>query len=201
MPAMAPMTAIELSAAQRLWQQGWYRPAAPVPSVNCSARAVNAMIDLIVLHCISLPPGAYGGDEVERLFTNRLDWDAHPYFGSIRGLRVSAHFYIRRDGKLRQFVSTEACAWHAGASCYRGRSNCNDDSIGIELEGLVGATFQPAQYQTLGRLCSALVQRYPIAHIAGHQHIAPGRKQDPGSAFDWQCLQQALGLGNDHFPH
>lgn len=197
---MALMTATELNASQRLWQHGWYRPAAPVPSVNCSARPASAVIDLIVLHCISLPPGAYGGDEVERLFTNMLDWNAHPYFTSLRGLRVSAHFYIRRDGQLRQFVSTEACAWHAGASCYRGRSNCNDDSIGIELEGLVGATFLPAQYQALGRLCSALVQRYPVAHIAGHQHVAPGRKQDPGPGFDWQYLQQALALDINHFP-
>lgn len=157
-------------------------------------------MDLIVLHSISLPPGEYGGPEVEQLFTNRLDWDAHPYFQQIRGIEVSAHFYIRRDGELVQFVDANTRAWHAGASQWRGRVNCNDDSVGIELEGLEGQTFESAQYATLGSLCRALMQRYPIAHIAGHEHIAAGRKQDPGPGFDWARLQQDLAGSPACFP-
>ena len=158
------------------------------------------MVDLIVLHSISLPPGQYGGDEVQRLFTNQLDWNQHPYFKSIEGLQVSAHFYIRRNGDLWQFVSTDDRAWHAGASCYRGRSNCNDDSIGIELEGLEGGAFEASQYETLTSLCAALLQRYPVTHLAGHEHIATGRKNDPGPGFDWLRLHQALGLPAQYFP-
>ncbi len=153
-----------------------------------------------MLHSISLPPGVYGGPEVEQLFTNTLDWDAHPYFRQIRGMEVSAHFFIRRDGELVQFVDADARAWHAGASCWRGRDNCNDDSIGIELEGLEGEAFEPAQYTTLGQLCRQLQARYPVAHIAGHEHIAPGRKQDPGPGFDWTRLQHELGWSLAHFP-
>lgn len=145
-----------------------------------------------MVHSISLPPGRYGGDEVQRLFTNRLDWDAHPYFGQIRGLEVSAHFYIRRDGALWQFVSADDRAWHAGASQWRGRANCNDDSVGVELEGLEGDRFEDAQYDVLAVLAAALADRYPIAHVAGHEHIAPGRKQDPGPGFDWRRLGRLL---------
>jgi AmpD protein len=126
-------------------------------------------------------------------FCNTLDWDAHPYYQSIRGLEVSAHFLIRRDGRLLQFVSTDRRAWHAGVSHYRGRHNCNDDSIGIELEGLEGQTFEAAQYTALAALCRALANTYPIAHIAGHEHVAPGRKADPGPGFDWLCLRATLG--------
>jgi len=140
----------------------------------------GAHIDLVVIHSISLPPGVYGGPEVEALFTNTLDWDAHPYFEQIRGMEVSSHFFIRRDGRLIQFVSCDDRAWHAGRSHYRGRDNCNDDSIGIELEGLEGLTFEDAQYNTLINLCQAIATHYPLAHIAGHEHVAPGRKQDPG---------------------
>ena len=153
-----------------------------------------------MLHSISLPPGEYGGPEVEQLFTNRLDWDAHPYFQQIRGIEVSSHFFIRRDGELLQFVDADARAWHAGASQWRGRSNCNDDSVGIELEGLEGQTFEPDQYRRLGQLCRSLMQRYPIAHIAGHEHIAPGRKQDPGPGFDWAWLQHDLAGASARFP-
>ncbi len=153
-----------------------------------------------MLHSISLPPGVYGGPEVEQLFTNTLNWDAHPYFGQIRGMEVSAHFFIRRDGELVQFVDADARAWHAGASCWRGRDNCNDDSIGVELEGLEGETFEAAQYATLSRLCQQLQARYPVAHVAGHEHIAPGRKLDPGPGFDWARLQRALGWSLAFFP-
>ena len=153
-----------------------------------------------MLHSISLPPGHYGGDEVQQLFTNRLDWDADPYFETLRGLEVSAHFYVRRNGELWQFVSGDARAWHAGASSWRGRANCNDDSIGIELEGLEGERFEPAQYETLASLCPAIADRYPIAHIAGHEHIAPGRKQDPGPGFDWPLLADQLGWDAAMFP-
>jgi AmpD protein len=183
-----------------LWQDGWYRFARPLRSPNFGPRPAGAQIDLIVLHSISLPPGRYGGDEVQQLFTNQLDWDAHPYFGSIRGLEVSAHFYVRRNGELWQFVSCDDRAWHAGPSSWRGRTNCNDDSIGIELEGLEGDHFELAQYETLASLCPALAQRYAIAFIAGHEHIAPGRKADPGSGFDWALLQQQLAWAPAMFP-
>jgi AmpD protein len=187
-------------ASDALWSQGWYRFAHRIASPNFGPRPEGGTIDLLVLHSISLPPGVYGGDEVERLFTNRLDWDAHPYFQQIRGAQVSAHFFIRRDGALLQFVSCEARAWHAGASQWRGRPNCNDDSIGIELEGLEGETFEPAQYEALAAVCAAVGQHYPIRHVAGHEHIAPGRKKDPGPGFDWALLRRELGWPQDWFP-
>ncbi len=137
---------------------------------------------------------------MQALFTNQLDWDAHPYFGQIRGLEVSSHFYIRRDGSLWQFVSCDDRAWHAGRSAYRGRANCNDDSIGIELEGLEGECFEAAQYDSLARLCKTLATQYPLAHIAGHEHIAPGRKQDPGPGFDWPLLRSLLNFSDQCFP-
>jgi AmpD protein len=186
--------------AQEPWDGGWLRQAIRLPSPNFGPRPAQALIDLIVVNSISLPPGQYGGEGVQALFTNRLDWDAHPYFQQIRGLEVSSHFYIRRDGALWQFVSCDDRAWHAGRSHYRGRDNCNDDSIGIELEGLEGDTFEPAQYQALADLCQALCARYPIAHLAGHEHIAPGRKLDPGPGFDWRLLQTLLGLSPQCFP-
>jgi len=152
------------------------------------------------VHSISLPPGVYGGDEVRRLFTNTLDWDAHPYFQQIRGMQVSAHFFIRRDGALLQFVSCDDRAWHAGRSAWRGREECNDDSVGIELEGLEGETFESAQYEALAALCAALAQHYPIRHVAGHEHIAPGRKNDPGAGFEWARLQREVGWPPEWFP-
>lgn len=182
------------------WREGWLQAARPCPSPNHGPRPPGTVVDLIVIHSISLPPGKYGGPEVEQLFTNRLDWDAHPYFGQIRGMEVSAHFFIRRDGELVQFVDSDARAWHAGASCWQGRGNCNDHSIGIELEGLEGDRFEPAQYTTLANLCASLCARYPIAHLAGHEHIAPGRKQDPGTGFEWTRLQQSLGWPATCFP-
>ena len=183
-----------------LWNDGWYRYARRLDSPNFGPRPTGAEIDLIVVHSISLPPGQYGGDEVQRLFTNTLDWNAHPYFQAIAGMEVSSHFYIRRQGELWQFVSCADRAWHAGVSSYRGRDNCNDDSIGIELEGLEGGTFEAAQYETLASLCAALGQHYPVQHVAGHEHIAPGRKADPGAGFRWAEFQQALGWPARYFP-
>lgn len=182
------------------WQDGWYSPARRLASPNFGPRPAQARVDLIVIHSISLPPGRYGGNEVQQLFTNTLDWTAHPYFQQIEGMQVSAHFYIRRSGELWQFVSCDARAWHAGASHYRGRGNCNDDSVGIELEGLEGQVFEPGQYETLSTLCTAIAQHYPIAHVAGHEHVAPGRKQDPGAGFDWPALQRALAWPAARFP-
>lgn len=195
-----PRSLHDQAPAAPLWQQGWYRFAHRCPSPNVGPRPAGAAIDLVVLHSISLPPGQYGGPEVIDLFCNRLDWDTHPYFQGIRGLQVSAHFFIRRDGALWQFASGDDRAWHAGRSHYRGRDGCNDDSIGIELEGLEGLTFEPAQYETLASLCAALAAHYPIAHVAGHEHIAPDRKQDPGPGFDWGALRAALGWPAARFP-
>lgn len=182
------------------WQDGWWSSAQRLDSPNFGERPSQSQIDLLVIHSISLPPGVYGGPEIEALFTNQLDWDAHPYFAQIRNMQVSSHFVIRRDGLLMQFVSCEKRAWHAGVSHYRGRDNCNDDSIGIELEGLEGELFASAQYDTLSVLCTELVNHYPIAHIAGHEDIAPGRKLDPGAGFDWQLLQEKLILSDAFFP-
>nr|WP_315208554.1 1,6-anhydro-N-acetylmuramyl-L-alanine amidase AmpD [uncultured Albidiferax sp.] len=190
----------KLAPQAPLWQGGWYRFAHRHSSPNFGPRPVGARTDLVVVHSISLPPGEYGGNDVQALFGNTLDWSAHPYFESIRGLQVSAHFYIRRQGELWQFVSADDRAWHAGASQYRGRNNCNDDSIGIELEGLEGENFEPAQYDTLASLLAALVPAYPIRHVAGHEHIAPGRKHDPGAGFDWQAVQRGTGWDARCFP-
>ena len=187
-------------ADDALWEGGWYRFAHRVDSPNFGPRPEGAEIDLVVVHSISLPPGVYGGDAVRQLFTNTLDWDAHPYFQQIRGMQVSAHFFIRRDGALLQFVSCDDRAWHAGRSAYRGRENCNDDSVGIELEGLEGDTFEPPQYEALAALCAAVAQHYPIRHIAGHEHIAPVRKNDPGPGFAWDLLQRELGWPDAMFP-
>ena len=183
-----------------LWQDGWYRFARRLDSPNFGPRPQGADIDLIVVHSISLPPGQYGGNEVQQLFTNTLDWSAHPYFTEIKGAQVSAHFYIRRNGELWQFVSCNARAWHAGVSSYRGRTNCNDNSVGIELEGLEGLAFEDAQYECLGDLCAAIAQAWPVAHVAGHEHIAPGRKSDPGAGFEWLQLQRVLGWPSQCFP-
>lgn len=183
-----------------LWQNGWYRHARAMRSPNFNQRPAGAQIDLVVIHSISLPPGEFGNGNVQRLFTNRLEWDAHPYFQGIRGLEVSAHFFISRTGALWQFVGCDDRAWHAGASAYRGRKQCNDDSIGIELEGLEGNGFEAPQYETLAGVCAALLQAYPVAYFAGHEHVAPGRKLDPGPGFDWILLQNSLGLPDRCFP-
>ena len=198
-PTHAPGRTLD-TTADSVWAAGWYTPAQQCPSPNFGPRPPGACIDLVVLHSISLPPGQYGGPGIAQLFTNTLDWDAHPYYQTIRGLQVSSHFVIRRDGQLLQFVSCDERAWHAGRSHWRGRDNCNDDSIGVELEGLEGDTFTPAQYRVLTALCQALAQRYPIAHVAGHEHVAPGRKQDPGPGFDWAGWRAQLGWSDRYFP-
>lgn len=174
------------------WQAGWWQAAQQLASPNFGSRPAATDISLAVIHSISLPPGVYGGDAIERLFTNRLDWDAHPYFQSIRGLEVSSHFLIRRGGELLQFVSCDDRAWHAGASSWLGQADCNNYAIGIELEGLEGSCFEAVQYRSLTALLWALRQHYPLRHVAGHEHISPGRKIDPGSGFDWAVLHAQL---------
>lgn len=182
------------------WHEGWYSKAQQCQSPNFGARPAQIQPDLIVLHSISLPPGKWGTGAVAQLFCNTLNWDAHPYFKSIQGLRVSCHFFIERTGTLWQFVSCDQRAWHAGESCYRGRNNCNDDSIGIELEGLEGDYFEPAQYASLTHLCQAIAAHYPIQHLAGHEHIAPQRKKDPGAGFNWPLLKNELNWPATYFP-
>ena len=174
-----------------LWQDGWYLPAQRIESPNQDARQADTVIDLVVIHAISLPPGEYGGDGVAQLFTNTLDADAHPYYAAIAGLKVSAHFFIRRDGSLIQFVPVTARAWHAGVSSWQGRERCNDFSVGIELEGDDDTPFEPAQYASLQRLLKALSESLPIAAITGHACVAPGRKTDPGPCFDWSHVREA----------
>jgi AmpD protein len=174
------------------WDGGWWRAARRVASPNFGPRPAGAKVTLALIHSISLPPGVYGSDAVERLFTNRLAWDAHPYYRRIRGLTVSSHFFVRRDGAAVQFVSSDERAWHAGTSSWQGRDNCNDFSVGIELEGLEGERFEAAQYDTLAVLLRALAARHPLESVAGHEHVAPGRKIDPGPGFDWTRLRIAL---------
>ncbi|HRQ46396.1 MAG TPA: 1,6-anhydro-N-acetylmuramyl-L-alanine amidase AmpD [Rhodocyclaceae bacterium] len=171
---------------------GWLVGAKHCASPNHDARPDPGEVSLIVIHAISLPPDQFGGPGVEELFTNRLDPTVHPYYEDICALRVSAHFFIRRDGSVVQYVSTEERAWHAGVSCWRGREQCNDHSIGIELEGSDTQPFEPPQYEALAQLVQAIRGRYPIEDVAGHCDIAPGRKTDPGPLFDWARLQAML---------
>jgi AmpD protein len=166
--------------------EGWVNVARRVPSPNFNARPANCLVELLVLHNISLPPGRYGGGYIEQLFTNRLDHAAHPYFDGLRGLEVSAHFLIDRAGVLTQFVSCGQRAWHAGVSEFEGRANCNDFSIGVELEGCDAERFEPAQYRMLARLARCLFAAYPLRAVRGHSDIAPGRKTDPGPRFSWR---------------
>lgn len=175
-------------------------PVALVPSPNCDERPSASVIDLLIVHAISLPPGEFGGSAIEALFTNTLDPAAHPYFAGIAGLRVSAHFLIRRNGAIVQFVPCGKRAWHAGISSWRGRERCNDFSIGIELEGTDEDPFEDAQYRSLGALTDALAGRYPLAHVAGHSDVAPGRKTDPGACFDWARYRLAV-RAKLAFPH
>ncbi len=179
---------MSLSVPAPLDADGWLPAATRLPSPNCDARPDGTAIALIVIHNISLPPGRFEGDAVIDLFTNRLDWDADPYFQQIRGLKVSAHFFIRRNGSLIQFVPCTLRAWHAGVSSWQGCERCNDFSIGIELEGSDDQPFCEAQYATLVPLVQRLKQAYPIRAVVGHSDIAAGRKTDPGPHFDWQRL-------------
>jgi AmpD protein len=173
--------------------------ARQVPSPNCDERPQAGAIELIVIHGISLPPGHYGGDEIDRLFTNTLDPGEHPYFADIAHLEVSSHLLIRRDGELVQYVPFNKRAWHAGQSCYRGRVACNDFSIGIELEGEDDVPYTPVQYERLAGVVQLLASACPglsLEDVAGHCDIAPGRKTDPGPAFDWQAFRARLGQGH-----
>jgi AmpD protein len=173
---------------------GWSTSARRIDSPNFDDRPAHEPISLLVLHAISLPPSQFGSDDIERLFTNTLEPCRHPYFPQISALRVSAHFLIRRDGELIQFVSCQRRAWHAGVSSWNGRDRCNDFSIGIELEGCDELPFEDVQYTRLVDLIVSLRTCYPIASIVGHSAISPGRKTDPGPCFDWQRL---TGLGAD----
>jgi AmpD protein len=169
-----------------------------VASPNCDDRPEGCQPELVVIHGISLPPGEFGGPWIERLFTNSLPATAHPYFATIEGLRVSAHALIRRDGCIIQFVPFDRRAWHAGESSWRGRARCNDYSVGIELEGTDGTSYEDAQYSSLAMLLVALIDAYPGLSeetVAGHSDVAPGRKTDPGLAFDWARLRALLRLG------
>lgn len=167
---------------------GWLAGVRHLPSPNAGERPAGCEVGLVVIHNISLPPDTFGGEWVEAFFLNRLDPQAHPYFATIAELRVSAHFYVRRDGGVVQFVGCDRRAWHAGQSSWLGRDNCNDWSVGIELEGSDGQPFAVAQYSALWELLAALRRRYPIAAAAGHSHVAPGRKTDPGPFFDWPAV-------------
>jgi AmpD protein len=190
---------VKRRAASR-WQGGWWTAARRIESPNQGPRPDGAEVTLAIVHSISLPPGVYGGDAIERLFTNRLDWDAHPYFDQIRGLEVSSHFVIRRSGALQQFVPVGARAWHAGRSRWRGREHCNDWSVGIELEGLEGERFEPPQYARLAVLLRALARVLPLREVVGHEHVAPGRKADPGAGFDWPHLKRLTRWPRRYFP-
>ncbi len=174
---------------------GLIEPARQCPSPNKDARPDGSRPELLIVHGISLPPGKFGGPHIEQLFTNTLDWDSHPYFGAIRGLEVSAHLLIKRDGEVIQFVPFTQRAWHAGPSFFRGRSCCNDYSIGIELEGTDEVPYEDSQYETLIEVSRALIQSYPelsAREMAAHSDIAPGRKTDPGPAFNWLRLYDGL---------
>ncbi len=173
----------------------WLDQARHVPSPNHDRRPDPADISLIVVHSISLPPGEFGGPWIDRFFTNCLDPAAHPFFAEVAAMRVSSHFLIDRDGELTQYVPCDRRAWHAGRSCWRDRSECNDFSVGIELEGEDQTPYTASQYRILAQLVHSLRRAYPrIAAdaVTGHCDIAPGRKTDPGPAFDWKALEQAM---------
>ncbi|WP_107850775.1 1,6-anhydro-N-acetylmuramyl-L-alanine amidase AmpD [Oceanimonas marisflavi] len=175
-------------------QEGWLSPARHCESPHQDDRP-DADISLLVVHCISLPPGRFGGPYIDDLFMGRLDSSAHPYFEGIYQLRVSAHCLIRRDGELVQYVPFHRRAWHAGLSCFEGRDKCNDFSVGIELEGTDTGDYTPAQYRVLAEVTRALMQAYPAitpSRITGHSDIAPGRKTDPGPGFDWTRFRALL---------
>ena len=187
----------------RLDRHGWLRTGPGVrraPSPNHDHRPPEQDACLLVLHNISLPPGQFGGPEVIDFFQNRLAYDTHPWLERLRTLRVSAHFFVRRDGSIVQFVSTHARAWHAGVSVFEGRERCNDFSIGIELEGTDTLPYADAQYATLIRLLPALRARHPLRAVRGHEHIAPLRKTDPGPAFDWLRFGRENGIARRFLP-
>lgn len=176
-------------------QDHWLSVALRVPSPNCSERPDPGDISLLVIHNISLPPGQFGGPHIDELFCNRLDPQGHPYFAGICALRVSSHLLIRRDGAVVQYVPFNRKAWHAGKSVFEGRAECNEYSIGIELEGTDDTEFTEVQYERLAVITRLLQQHYPritAGRITGHSDIAPGRKTDPGPNFDWQRYRHSL---------
>lgn len=179
---MAPSTAEKMVLKNHLFTEVQY-----LPSPNFNERS-GVAIELLVIHNISLPPDIYGGHFIEQFFLNRLDTKVHPYFQNIAQLKVSAHLLIKRSGEIIQFVPFDKCAWHAGQADYQGRKNCNDFSIGIELEGSDTIAYEVVQYQQLNSIIAILKQAYPILDIVGHNELAPGRKTDPGSVFDWQQI-------------
>lgn len=183
-------------SASQLFQHGWYIRADHQQSPNVDARPAGVVPDLLVVHAISLPPGQFSDVNpqtyIDDLFLNRLDTTAHPDFAQLAGVRVSSHFLIRRNGDVVQFAAIEQRAWHAGVSEFKGRSRCNDFSIGIELEGSDYVPFEDDQYSALINLTAALLQHYPVQHIVGHQDIAPDRKTDPGPFFDWEKYENFL---------
>jgi N-acetyl-anhydromuramoyl-L-alanine amidase len=171
---------------------GWLGAARHVPSPNCDDRPAGMIAELIVVHGISLPPGEFGGPWIDALFTNSLPPDEHPYFAEVAALKVSAHALLRRDGEIVQYVPFHKRAWHAGVSSWRGRERCNDYSVGIELEGTDTGPYEPRQYEVLAQLVATLARGYPslsLERIVGHSDVAPGRKSDPGIAFDWPLLR------------
>lgn len=176
---------------------GLLEGARQVPSPNFNERPSGCRPELIVIHGISLPPGEFGGFAIDQFFTNCLDCSLHPYFSQIEGLQVSSHLLIRRDGEIVQYVPFTRRAWHAGVSCYKGRENCNDFSIGIELEGTDELPYAEAQYRRLAEVAACLLRTYDslsARDIVGHSDIAPGRKTDPGPAFDWPRFRERLEL-------
>ena len=186
----APMTPAELSTT--LDAETLLPGAQFILSPNCDERPPGEIIQLAVIHAISLPPGEFGGDAIELLFTNRLNPADHPYYAAIHGQRVSAHFLIRRNGALIQFVPCRKRAWHAGLSNWNGRDRCNDFSVGIELEGCDELPFEDAQYRILEHVLRVLKRSYPLSAVVGHAEIAPGRKTDPGLHFDWRRIAASL---------
>lgn len=184
------------SAPLRVDAQGWLAGIRRAPSPHADERPAGSRAELVVIHGVSLPPGEFGGPWVEDFFAGRLDFTAHEHFAAIRELRVSPHLLVRRDGEIVQFVSFARRAWHAGRSSWRGRGECNDYSIGIELEGTDTIPYAEAQYRALERILPALAEAYPGIReggVVGHADIAPERKTDPGPAFDWERLAEALG--------
>ncbi len=175
-------------------KDGWWSKAKVIPSPNFNAR-LTGNVRLLVIHNISLPPGKFGGGNIQKFFTNQLDWEDHPFFEEIRGVEVSAHILIERDGTATQFVSFDERAWHAGVSCFQGVESCNDFSIGIELEGTDDTPFEDAQYARLVELTQVIMNTYPHItpdNIVGHSDIAPGRKTDPGPEFDWHRYKKTI---------
>ncbi len=190
----------EPAAAGALFDAGWYRHALRRDSPHFDSRPPQADVELVVLHGISLPAGVFGTPHVDALFMGRLDATAHADFGPLQGLRVSAHFLVRRGGELLQYVSCEQRAWHAGVSRFAGRERCNDFSVGIELEGSDALPYAQSQYDSLVALLGALLEAYPVRAIAGHSDIAPGRKTDPGPCFDWEQVRRASALAAAALP-